>query len=77
MEFGYSDREDDWWMERKGGYETTFEYEGEGIKTIRKGDAINQRPGIVHREIDCSPDFEVLEIVAPADFKTKIVDNPK
>ena len=55
----------------------TFEYEGEGIKTIRKGDAINQRPGIVHREIDCSPDFEVLEIVAPADFKTKIVDNPK
>ncbi len=29
MEFGYSDREDDWWMERKGGYETTFEYEGE------------------------------------------------
>ena len=55
----------------------TFEYEGEGIKTIRKGDAINQRPRIVHREIDCSPDFEVLEIVAPADFKTKIVDNPK
>ena len=55
----------------------TFEYEGEGIKTIRKGDAINQRPGIVHREIDCSTDFEVLEIVAPADFKTKIVDNPK
>ena len=54
----------------------TFEYEGEGIKTIRKGDAINQRPGIVHREIDCSPDFEVLEIVAPADFKTKIVHNP-
>jgi hypothetical protein len=31
----------------------------------------------VHREIDCSPDFEVLEIVAPANFKTKIVDNPK
>ena len=55
----------------------TFEYEGEGIKTIRKGDAINQTPRIVHREIDCSPDFEVLEIVAPADFKTKIVDNPK
>ena len=55
----------------------TFEYEGEGIKTIRKGDAINQRPMIVHREIACSPDFEVLEIVAPANFKTKVVDNPK
>jgi len=54
----------------------TFEYEGEGVKTIRKGDAINQRPKIAHREIDCSPDFEVLEIVAPANFKTKIVNNP-
>ena len=40
----------------------TFEYEGEGIKTIRKGDAINQRPMIAHREIACSPDFEVLEL---------------
>ena len=53
-----------------------FEYEGEGIKTIRKGDAINQRPKIAHREIDCSPDFEVLEIVSPANFKTKVVNNP-
>ena len=53
-----------------------FEYEGEGIKTIRKGDAINQRPKIAHREIDCSPDFEVLEIVAPANFKTRVVNNP-
>ena len=55
----------------------TFEYEGEGTKTIRKGDAINQRPMIAHRELDCSPDFEVLEIVAPADFKTHIVKSPK
>ena len=54
----------------------TFEYEGEGVHTIRKGDAINQRPWIAHREIECSPDFEVLEIVAPADFKTRIVDAP-
>ena len=29
QEFGHSDRNDDWWMERKGGYEVTFEYEGE------------------------------------------------
>jgi len=55
----------------------TFEYEGLGTKTIRKGDAINQRPKIAHREIDCSPDFEVLEIVAPANFKTHIVEAPK
>ena len=55
----------------------TFEYEGEGVRSIRKGDAINQRPWIAHREIECSPDFEVLEIVAPADFKTSIVEAPK
>ena len=54
----------------------TFEYEDEGVRTIRKGDAINQRPWIAHREIECSPDFEVLEIVAPADFKTRIVPAP-
>ena len=28
-EFGYTDREDDWWTDRKGGYEVTFKYEGE------------------------------------------------
>ena len=53
----------------------TFEYEGEGVRTIRKGDAINQRPWIKHREIECSPDFEVLEIVSPANFKTRIVSD--
>ena len=41
----------------------TFEYEGQGQRTIRKGDCINQTPGITHREIACSEDFEVLEIV--------------
>ena len=55
----------------------TFEYEGHGQKTIRKGDCINQRPGIAHREIACSEDFEVLEIVSPADFKTRVVEGPK
>ena len=54
----------------------TFEYAGQGVKTIRKGDCINQRPGIPHRELECSEDFEVLEIVAPADFKTRIVEAP-
>ena len=55
----------------------TFEYEGEGERTIRQGDAILQTPGIKHREIACSEDFEVLEIVAPADFKTRVVEAPK
>ncbi|MEM9626622.1 MAG: cupin domain-containing protein [Pseudomonadota bacterium] len=54
----------------------TFEYEGQGEHTIRKGDAILQTPMIKHREIACSDDFEVLEIVSPADFETEIVDAP-
>lgn len=55
----------------------TFEYEGAGVKTIRKGDCINQVPMIKHREIACSEDFEVIELVAPADFKTRVVDPPE
>ena len=54
-----------------------FEYEGEGVRTLRKGDCINQRPMVKHREIEYSHDYEVLEIVAPADFKTVIVDAPE
>ncbi len=54
----------------------TFEYEGEGERTIRAGDCINQRPMIHHREIACSDDFEVLEVVSPADFKTVVADAP-
>lgn len=51
-----------------------FEYDGEGVRRIEKGDVVNQRPGIRHREIACSDDFEVLEIVSPADFATEIVE---
>ena len=54
----------------------TFEYEGEGVKTIRKGDGILQKPFIKHREIACSEDFEVLEIVSPANFVTREVVAP-
>ena len=54
-----------------------FEYEGHGVRTISKGDCLNQRPGIAHREIACSKDFEVLEIVSPANFATRIVEAPK
>ncbi|MEO1694515.1 MAG: cupin domain-containing protein [Pseudomonadota bacterium] len=55
----------------------TFEYEGEGQRTLRKGDCVLQKPMIKHREIACSKDFEVLEIVSPADFATKIVEGPQ
>src|SRR5690606_17302682 len=53
----------------------TFEYEGQGVHTLRKGDAVLQTPRIRHREIACSDDFEVLEIVSPADFKTVTFDD--
>ena len=53
-----------------------FEYEGKGVKTIKKGDCILQKPMIKHREIACSNDFQVLEIVSPADFATKVVEGP-
>ncbi len=53
-----------------------FEYEGQGEHTIKKGDVILQPPGIKHRELDISDDFAVLEIVAPADFATRLVDPP-
>lgn len=51
-----------------------FEYEGEGVHRLEAGDAVNQRPGIRHREIACSDDLELLEIVSPADFRTEIVE---
>ena len=37
----------------------------------------SQIPGIKHREIACSEDFEVLEIVSPADFPTRVVEAPQ
>lgn len=45
-----------------------FEYEGQGIKTVRSGDCVLQPAGIRHREIEHSPDLELIEIVSPADF---------
>lgn len=52
----------------------TFEYEGQGVRTLHRGDAVLQIPRIKHREIACSEDMELLEIVAPADFKTVTFD---
>ncbi len=33
-------------------------------------------PGMVHNELACSPDFEALEVVAPAEMETVAVDPP-
>lgn len=47
-----------------------FEYEGVGEMTMKKGTCFQQPPNIRHREIEHSKHCELLEIVAPADFKT-------
>jgi quercetin dioxygenase-like cupin family protein len=46
------------------------ELEGQGAVTIRAGGCWLQPPRIKHAVLDYSDDCEVLEIVAPADFKT-------
>jgi len=47
-----------------------FEYEGVGKVTMRPGTCFYQPPNIRHREIRHSKDLELIEIVAPADFRT-------
>lgn len=51
-----------------------FEYEGVGKVMMKAGSCFYQPPRIRHRELRHSPDVEMLEIVAPAKFKT--VDAP-
>jgi hypothetical protein len=33
-------------------------------------------PLLKHREVECSDDLELLEIVSPANFETRVVDAP-
>ena len=54
-----------------------FEFEGEGVRRLEAGDVILQKPMIKHREVAISDDYEVLEIVSPANFATKLVDGPQ
>ena len=51
-----------------------FVYEGRGEHTFHKGDCVLQPAGIVHNELDCSDDLEVLEIYSPAVHETVVVD---
>ncbi|MBV8033133.1 MAG: cupin domain-containing protein [Betaproteobacteria bacterium] len=48
-----------------------FEYERVGKVMMRAGSCFYQPPNIRHREIRHSKDVELLEIVAPANFKTR------
>lgn len=54
----------------------TFEYEGQGRRTLRAGDCVLQPPGIRHREIEHSDDLELIEITSPGDFVTQLSDAP-
>ncbi len=47
-----------------------FEYEGVGRVRMKQGSCFYQPPGIRHREISHSQDLELIEIVAPANFRT-------
>jgi quercetin dioxygenase-like cupin family protein len=47
-----------------------FEYEGVGEVLMKAGSCFYQPPRIRHREIEHSPDVEMLEVVAPASFRT-------
>ncbi len=47
-----------------------FEFEGHGEQIFEAGDAWVQPPEIAHALLDFSEDFEVLEIVTPANFDT-------
>jgi quercetin dioxygenase-like cupin family protein len=48
-----------------------FEYEGVGQVRMKAGSCFYQPPNIRHREIRHSNDLEMIEVVAPANFKTK------
>jgi quercetin dioxygenase-like cupin family protein len=51
-----------------------FEYEGVGEVLLEPGSCVYQPPGIKHREIEHSPDLELLEITSPAEFETVAVE---
>jgi uncharacterized RmlC-like cupin family protein len=53
-----------------------FEYEGVGEVLMKAGSCFYQPPRIRHRELAHSPDVEMLEVVAPAAFKTLSAQKP-
>jgi len=53
-----------------------FEYEGLGEVLMKAGTCFYQPSRIRHREIEHSRDVEMLEIVAPATFRTYSAEKP-
>jgi mannose-6-phosphate isomerase-like protein (cupin superfamily) len=48
-------------------------YDGQGEHTFHVGDCVLQPAGIVHNELDCSDDVQILEIYSPAVHETVVV----
>lgn len=53
-----------------------FEYEGVGRVKMKAGTCFYQPPNIRHREISHSRDLQMLEVVAPARFRTESTAQP-
>ena len=53
-----------------------FTYEDQGEFTFRPGDSCLQPPGIVHDEIACSDDLELIQFTSPAKYETHAVPSP-
>jgi mannose-6-phosphate isomerase-like protein (cupin superfamily) len=53
-----------------------FEYEGVGRVMMKAGSCFYQPPNIRHREIRHSKNLEMIEVVAPAKFKTYSSEQP-
>ena len=51
-----------------------FVYDKEGERTFEAGDCVLQPPNIVHNELECSDDVEILEIYSPAVHPTVVVE---
>ena len=52
-----------------------FTYAGQGEFTFNAGDSCLQPAGIVHDEIACSDDLELIEFTSPAEFQTHRVED--
>ncbi len=51
-----------------------FVYEGQGEHLFHAGDCVVQPAGIVHNELECSDDLEILEVYSPAVHETVVVE---
>ena len=53
-----------------------LEFEGGRTERVAAGAALSIPSGLVHNEISCSPDFEALEVVAPAQMENISCEAP-